>query len=258
MLELFKLNHTLDFPSVEFALDEPNGLLAFGGDLSVQRLITAYKQGIFPWYSEQEPILWWSPSPRAIIYADTFKANKSLRKSIKKYQYTASLNTRFDEVIRLCANVNRDKPALHQNQIIDASNAIDDEKAILVDNTNTWITNEMLQAYKELHKLGYAHSVEIFNSNQQLVGGLYGVVVSGIFCGESMFHLQTDASKAALFALSEHMRTNGMNIIDCQLVNDHLTSLGCKAIKRDAFLTLLRKNTQIVDCWQPQSLALTL
>lgn len=248
MIELFKLNHTLSFPAAEFALDEPNGLLAFGGDLSPARLITAYKQGIFPWYSKNEPLLWWSPSPRAIIYADKFTANKSLKKSIRKFGYTARLNTQFDKVISHCSTVfRRDPYAIGSDVDVDV-----DEQS-----TNTWITDEMLAAYKELHKLGYAHSVEIFNAQNQLVGGLYGVVVSGVFCGESMFHLQTNASKVAFLALSQHLTVNNMSIIDCQLVNPHLERLGCVAIERDDFLRLLKEHQTLVDCWQPQLLVLT-
>jgi leucyl/phenylalanyl-tRNA--protein transferase len=245
MIELFKLNHTHLFPSVEFALKEPNGLLAFGGDLSPQRLIAAYKQGIFPWYNSEEPILWWSPTPRAIIAADKFTANKSLRKSIRKFGYKASLNTCFNAVIDNCASVKRQDPNLQVS--IDEADQI---------SSNTWITENMLKAYKDLHEQGYAHSVEITNKEGKLVGGLYGVVVSGIFCGESMFHLQTDASKAAFLALSQHMRAHKMSIIDCQLVNPHLERLGCIAVNRQEFSSLLEKNKTLVDCWHSQSLPL--
>ncbi|MFT6736730.1 MAG: leucyl/phenylalanyl-tRNA--protein transferase [Kangiellaceae bacterium] len=245
MIELFKLNHTLSFPSTDFALDEPNGLLAFGGDLSAARLVTAYKQGIFPWYNAQEPILWWSPTPRAIIWADRFKANKSLKKNIRRLGYKASLNTQFNEVIDLCSSVARRYP--HATQAPDSTNAT---------HTNTWISTDMLNAYKKLHLQGYAHSVEITNTAGNLVGGLYGVVVNGIFCGESMFHLQTDASKAAFLALSKHMLLHNMSIIDCQLVNPHLESLGCVAIQRNEFLSLLKEHQTLVDCWQPQTLSL--
>ena len=243
MLELFKLNQSISFPSVEFALDEPNGLLAFGGDLSPERLIEAYQHGIFPWYSAQEPILWWSPTPRAIIYADQFKANKSLKKSIRKHGYYARLNTCFDKVIQHCASVSRQLSSEVQ---------ADPE----LDGSSTWITKEMLAAYQNLHQLGYAHSVEIFNRHHELVGGLYGVVVSGIFCGESMFHLQSDASKAAFLALSQHMTANNMTIIDCQLVNPHLQRLGCVEVQRDEFTMLLRTHFQRIDCWQAKDLSL--
>jgi leucyl/phenylalanyl-tRNA--protein transferase len=243
MIALFKLNHTLSFPALEFALDEPNGLLAFGGDLSPARLIAAYKRGIFPWYNAHEPILWWSPSPRAIIRTEHFKANKSLRKSIRKHGYTASLNTRFNDVIEHCSSVQRH----------DLNNTQASEDSI---SSNTWISPDMLNAYKALHQKGYAHSVEITNGSGELVGGLYGVVVSGIFCGESMFHLQTDASKAAFLALCTHMKMHNLLIIDCQLVNPHLEKLGCVAIDRSEFIDLLCQHQQTVDCWQVQSLRL--
>lgn len=244
MLELFKLNQTLSFPSVDFALDDPNGLLAFGGDLSTERLVAAYKQGIFPWYNNEEPILWWSPSPRAIIYAQAFKANKSLKKSIRKYGYKASLNKSFNDVIEKCASVKRE----HKNNA-NQEDGSDTEN-------QTWITNEMISAYKNLHKQGYAHSVEVTNQQGELVGGLYGVVVNGIFCGESMFHLQSDASKSALLALSHHMVKHNMSIIDCQLVNPHLQSLGCIAIERNDFMQILQQHPTRIDCWQPQTLKL--
>jgi leucyl/phenylalanyl-tRNA--protein transferase len=240
MLELFKLNHTHVFPAIDFALKEPNGLLAFGGDLSPQRLINAYKHGIFPWYSEHEPILWWSPEPRAIIDARTFKANKSLRKSIRKYAYYAKMNTAFDQVIEHCAAVPRGT----------------DKQDPMHEEVSTWINPDMLIAYKQLHKMGIAHSIEIYNELNQLVGGLYGVVVSGVFCGESMFHLQSDASKAALLALSQHMLKHNLWVIDCQLVNPHLESLGCNPVSRKQFSSMLEEHSKPVECWHAQSLAL--
>jgi len=241
MLELFKLNHLHVFPSIEFALDEPNGLLAFGGDLSAQRLILAYKSGIFPWYSEQEPILWWSPQPRAIIDARQFRANKSLRKSIRKYGYYAKMNSAFEQVIKHCADVPRVKP----------------EYDPLNDNTSTWISADMIDAYVNLHHLGYAHSIEVYDKHDCLVGGLYGVVVSGIFCGESMIHLQNDASKVAFLALSRHLVKHGLWVIDCQLVNPHLENLGCYGIDRQAFSRILSEHAMGVDCWQAQNLVLS-
>lgn len=242
MLEIFKLSHSLDFPSVEFALSEPNGLLAFGGDLSPKRLIMAYKNGIFPWYGDQEPILWWSPEPRAIFYADEIKANKTLRKNIKRYGYYASLNQNFSKVIEHCAKVPRASATLtSQNET-----------------NSTWINADIISAYIRLHELGYAHSIEVYNKDNQLVGGLYGVVVGGVFCGESMFHLSTDASKTALLALAQFMVDNGMNVIDCQLLNPHLVSLGCKAVSRSEFLQLLEQNQTLVDCWQTKDLFISI
>jgi leucyl/phenylalanyl-tRNA--protein transferase len=242
MIELFKLDRSLDFPSVSLALEEPNGLLAFGGDLSPKRLVNAYKAGIFPWFSEGEPLLWWSPNPRGIIYLDSYKASKSLRKSVRHQQYTASMNTAFDAVINECANV----PRGH----------------IKVDNTEhhntTWITPAMIQSYQELHQLGYAHSVEIWDSEGSLVGGLYGIGINGAFCGESMFHLKTDASKAALWALACQMRRYGLTFIDCQMVNPHLAKLGCIDIERETFISLLQNALHINEaqqCWASQELS---
>ena len=239
MIELFKLNHSLYFPALEFALEEPNGLLAFGGDLSPERLVAAYKQGVFPWFSDLDPILWWSPNPRGVIDATEFNANRSLRRSIKKQGYYCTLNTAFSSVIKHCANVPRGN--------------LENGEA-----NGTWITQDMINAYQRLHELGHAHSVEVYNAENQLVGGLYGVVVSGVFCGESMFHLQSDASKVAFLALAQHMLRNNMCIIDCQLVNPHLVTLGCKAVPRKEFVQLLNKYPNKVDCWQPQNLSICL
>lgn len=250
MLELFRLNESPIFPSIDLALNEPNGLLAFGGDLSSKRLVEAYKQGIFPWFSQGEPILWWSPTPRAIIYTHHFKANKSLRKSIRKFSYTASLNANFPEVIRYCAQVSRGA-----RQVIEDATVNNVESS---GHANTWITQDMIDAYTELHRLGYAHSVEVYDEQKKLVGGLYGVVVGGIFCGESMFHLKTDASKVALLALCLHMRKHDLAIIDCQLVNDHLTSLGCVPVSRDAFKNILSEHSVHKNCWSKQALDLEL
>lgn len=246
MLELFRLNESLIFPSIDLALNEPNGLLAFGGDLTSERLIEAYKHGIFPWFSEGEPILWWSPSPRAIIFTTDFTANKSLKKSIRKHNYKASLNTQFSDVIQHCAKVYRGKLP------IVGSTKLSEEYSN--DPVSTWITQDMIDAYNELHRLGFAHSIEVYDEHNKLVGGLYGVVVGGIFCGESMFHLKTDASKVALLALCTHMRKHGLPIIDCQLVNSHLTSLGCVPVKREEFKQMLSEHSDYKDCWGKQSL----
>ncbi|MEM0909772.1 MAG: leucyl/phenylalanyl-tRNA--protein transferase [Pseudomonadota bacterium] len=241
MIELFKLDHSLNFPAHQFALDEPNGLLAFGGDLSPERLIFAYKHGIFPWFSKGEPILWWTPDPRGVIYTDTFKASRSLRKSIRKYGYRATMNHAFKEVITACATVSRRD----------------------VDHTShngTWITDEMIHAYIELHYSGYAHSVEIWDADNKLAGGLYGIGINAIFCGESMFHNCTDASKAAFLALVNYMKANDMPLIDCQMNNQHLKSLGCVEIPRDEFLAdlneLINRQSTISRPWQTTTLSL--
>lgn len=241
MIELFKLDQSLSFPSVSLALKEPNGLLAFGGDLSPQRLINAYKAGIFPWFSEGEPLLWWSPDPRGVIYIDSYKASKSLRKSVRKQQFTASMNTSFDAVIEQCAKVPRSRIKLTTDE-----------------HTNTtWITSAMIESYQTLHQRGYAHSIEIWDSAQQLVGGLYGIAINGAFCGESMFHLKTDASKAALWALVSQMRRFDLRFIDCQMVNPHLATLGCVEVERITFLSLWQQALQkddIQECWASQEL----
>ncbi|MFC4699671.1 leucyl/phenylalanyl-tRNA--protein transferase [Glaciecola siphonariae] len=244
MLELFRLDHRLQFPAVDLALSEPNGLLAFGGDLNPQRLLQAYRQGIFPWFGEGEPLLWWSPDPRGVIMLDDFSPSKSLKKSIRKFAYSASMNKCFEEVISLCSKVPR-RTIKHD----------DEEHA-----NTTWITDEMIDAYTELHHLGWAHSVEIWDKEQKLVGGLYGIAINGGFCGESMFHLRTDASKAAFFALAQHMRKHGMDFIDCQMVNPHLASLGCTELPRKDFMQMWQNAcSQAVEehCWHRQDLALT-
>lgn len=244
MLELFKLDHNLTFPSVDLALDEPNGLLAFGGDLSPERLISAYHQGIFPWFSQGEPLLWWSPNPRGIIYTKDFQASRSLKKSIRKQGFTATMDSDFASVISHCANIPRSSI-----------------KVGLQEHANTtWITQEMIRSYLSLHKLGWAHSIEIWDDENKLVGGLYGMAINGGFCGESMFHVKTDASKAAFWVLICHLREYGCEFIDCQMMNPHLATLGCKEIPRSTFINMWRKAiSKNIDkrCWRPQTLAFT-
>ncbi len=244
MLELFRLDHELTFPSVNLALDEPNGLLAFGGDLSPERLLHAYSQGIFPWFSEGEPLLWWSPDPRGIISTEDFYPSKSLLKSIRKNGYTATMDREFEAVLKHCAKVPRAKIQIEDEQ----------------HNNSTWITDEMIDAYKRLHKIGWAHSIEIWDAQTNLVGGLYGVAINGGFCGESMFHLKTDASKAAFYALVLHMRRHSLNFIDCQMVNPHLETLGCFEVPRTEFIAMWhRAIRQIVSdtCWTQQAVEFT-
>lgn len=240
MIELFKLDHSLNFPAHQFALDEPNGLLAFGGDLSPERLIFAYKHGIFPWFSKGEPILWWTPDPRGVIYTDDFKPSRSLKKSIRKYNYRATMNYAFKEVITSCATVSRVKAGDTSNQ-------------------GTWITDEMIHAFIDLHYSGYAHSIEVWDGNDNLVGGLYGIGINGIFCGESMFHKNTDASKAAFLALVNYMKARKMPLVDCQMNNQHLQSLGCIEIPRAEFLAelkvLINRQSSNEKLWQPSPLS---
>lgn len=242
MLELFRLDHTNRFPALEFALEEPNGLLAFGGDLSTERLISAYSQGIFPWFSDGDPYLWWSPDPRGILMLEDFHLSKSLQKSIRKKRFRVTLNNNFRAVINECANVPRKITGL--GQVGETSDL-------------TWITDDMKEAYERLHDAGVAHSIEVWEQ-QELVGGLYGVAIGGVFCGESMFHLRTDASKVALYALVQHMQKHCLGFIDCQMGTSHLSSLGCKEIDREAFISLLHRHTETntnEEVWRPQSIS---
>ncbi|GAC22716.1 leucyl/phenylalanyl-tRNA--protein transferase [Paraglaciecola mesophila KMM 241] len=231
MIELFQLDKSLHFPSPAHALTDPPGLLAFGGDLSVNRLLHAYQQGIFPWFSVNEPILWWSPNPRGILPLDNFSVSKSLRKFVRKTSLRVTVNKRFDGVIYACAKVKRQS-------------------------SGTWITDEMINAYIELHRCGHAHSIEVWDDGE-LVGGLYGVIPGNVFCGESMFHYATNASKLAMFYLVELLRQNGCEFIDCQLQNDHLASLGCIEIPRAEFLNKLKeavKQPMDQSLWLPREL----
>ncbi|AWL12085.1 Leucyltransferase [Saliniradius amylolyticus] len=230
-IQLYRLSNEVQFPHPSLALNDPNGLLAYGGDLSVARLVLAYQHGIFPWFSEGEPILWWSPDPRGILELDNFYASKSLRKLARSGRYSVTLNRDFKQVIRQCASVPRN-------------------------DSGTWITEQMIQAYIELHKAGHSHSVEIWDG-PELVGGLYGVAVGRVFCGESMFHHRSNTSKLAMLALVQHLKQAGFAFIDCQLQNDHLASLGVTEMPRQAFLVRLREAVvQSVPshCWQPQEL----
>lgn len=208
-----------DFPDTSNALTEPNGLLAVGGDLSPERLKLAYSKGVFPWFSEDEPIMWWSPSPRCILRPDQFHASKSLRKLYRKSIYTIQHNTSFNSVIEECSKDRKDQ-------------------------NGTWITEDMKQAYNELHHLGYAHSIEVFRDTN-LVGGLYGVAIGGIFFGESMFSREPNTSKLALYALSEFMKAKGLLIIDCQVTSEHLVSLGAEEIPRESFEQYLATNLRL-------------
>jgi leucyl/phenylalanyl-tRNA--protein transferase len=197
------------FPDAAFA--EPDGLLAIGGDLSVKRLVLAYQSGIFPWFSEGEPILWYSPPERCVIFPHGIKISKSMRKLLRLNVFEVTESQAFDKVIAHCAKIPR------------------------VGQDGTWISNEMQQAYIKLHEKGLAHSVEVWQ-NKELVGGLYGVKINKVFCGESMFSLVSNASKTALIYLT---KTMGFELIDCQLPNEHLMSLGAKMISREEYLTIL-------------------
>ena len=203
------------FPNAKDALTNPNGLLAAGGDLSKSRLIAAYRRGIFPWYEDGQPILWWSPDPRLSLIPNQFRMSRSLRKLVKKKTYRVSFNQDFIGVINGCrTNIRRSQ--------------------------GTWITNEMISAYTDLYHSGLAHSVEVWSS-RKLVGGLYGVSLGKIFFGESMFSAVDNASKIALLYLSVHLREWGYELIDCQVDSDHLRSLGASEIPRSQFLDILEK-----------------
>ncbi len=208
------------FPPLEQALDEPSGLLAAGGDLSPARLLAAYQRGIFPWYSPGQPVLWWSPDPRAVLFPQEFHMSRSLARTLRNRGFERCVNRDFRGVIEACA-------------------------APRARSIGTWITPEMLSAYVELHRRGFAHSIETWLGGR-LVGGLYGVRLGGVFFGESMFALERDASKAALACLVERCLEQGIVVIDCQLASRHLQSLGSRQIPRLRFQALLREHASPV------------
>jgi leucyl/phenylalanyl-tRNA--protein transferase len=214
-MPVYLLTDDLIFPPVHLAT--PEGLLAIGGDLSPERLLLAYQRGIFPWYSEDEPILWWSPDPRLIIYPEELKISRSLKRTIRRGLFRATMDTRFTQVIQACG-----RTRVRNGQ-------------------GTWITPEMEKAYIRLHGLGYAHSVEIWYENK-LVGGLYGVSLGRCFFGESMFSEVSDASKVALVALRHHLQQHQFDFIDCQMPTDHLIRLGARKIARNDFLAELQSS----------------
>lgn len=214
------------FPDPQYALVEPDGLLAVGGDLSAARLLNAYRQGIFPWYSDGQPILWWSPNPRAVLFPNKLKVSRSLRKTLRKQAYRVTLDSAFADVVEACS-----EPRPGQD--------------------GTWITDEMKQAYIHLHRIGFAHSVECWD-NDTLVGGLYGVSMGKVFFGESMFARQSDTSKIAFAHLVEQLKDWNFELIDCQVYTDHLTSLGAEDIPREHFLELLDSWCEPFDAHQGQ------
>lgn len=220
---------SLTFPSPEGALREPNGLLALGGDLSPARLLMAYQRGIFPWFSPDDPILWWSPDPRAVLIPDRFHLSRSMKRFHHRTPYRITLNYAFEQAIVGCAN---DR------------------------NEGTWITSGIVDAYQRLHELGYAHSIEVWNDNK-LVGGMYGVIQGALFCGESMFSRAENASKTALLVFCQHFLRHGGKLIDCQVLNTHTASLGAVEIPRRDYLHYLaelRTQRLTPHCWLPQTL----
>lgn len=208
------------FPALENALREPDGLLAVGGDLSLPRLLNAYSHGIFPWFSEGEPILWWSPDPRFVLPPDEIKISRSLAKNIRNSGLKITMDTAFEQVIDHCSVLPRDGQ------------------------DGTWITADMQQAYINLHHAGHAHSVECWNENR-LVGGLYGINSGPVFCGESMFSLQSNASKIALVHLCRFIQPRGFKLIDSQVYTPHLQSLGARMIPRETYIKTLQQPGEI-------------
>src|SRR5713101_3727782 len=209
------LERDTPFPTVSSALKDPNGLLAAGADLSSERLLEAYRHGIFPWFSEGDPILWWSPDPRMILFPAELKISRSFGKTLRNRSYEARFDAAFDEVVAGCAAPRKGEPG-------------------------TWISGAMSEAYRRLHRLGYAHSVETWIDGD-LAGGLYGVAIGRVFFGESMFSRSRDASKIALAALVGHLKSAGFGLIDCQMRTRHLESLGARAIPRRRFSRLLEE-----------------
>lgn len=216
-MPVFRLTQHLSFPPPHLATKE--GLLAVGGDLRPERLLLAYQKGIFPWYSQGEPLLWWSPDPRLVLFPAELKVSRSLRKTIRKSIYTITIDRDFEQVIRSCANVRLDQ------------------------SEGTWITVEMQEAYCRLHELGYAHSVECWHGSS-LVGGLYGVSLGHAFFGESMFSTMSDASKVCLVSLVKVMLENHLAFIDCQVATGHLIRMGARNVPRREFLSYLSKALQ--------------
>ena len=203
--------YSIDFPSPDAALREPNGLLALGGDLSPARLLMAYQQGIFPWFSPGDPILWWSPDPRAVLWPEAFHLSRSMKRFHKTSPYRVTVNHAFERVINGCAE-ERDE--------------------------GTWITESIIQAYYRLHELGHAHSIEVWRDSE-LVGGMYGVVQGALFCGESMFSRAENASKTALLVFCQAFAQSGGRLLDCQVLNNHTASLGAVEIPRKDYLDAL-------------------
>jgi len=216
MRQIRQLDSGSGFPPSEEALEYPNGLLAVGGDLDIDTLLSAYRRGIFPWYQDDQPILWWSPDPRAVLFPPEIRISRSLRRTLRRNTFEVSVNQDFAGVIAGCA-ADRDQPG-------------------------TWITEDMLQAYSILHGSGHAHSIETWRDGE-LVGGLYGVSIGGVFFGESMFARETDASKVALAQLTGMRREMGIELIDCQVASAHLASLGARQISRADFQAQLRRLT---------------
>jgi leucyl/phenylalanyl-tRNA--protein transferase len=216
-MPVYQIPDELLFPDPELA--EEDGLLGVGGDLSPARLLLAYASGIFPWFSKGEPIMWWSPAPRCVLRPEKLKISTSLRRALKKGTYEVRFDTCFEEVIRQCSATKRKGQR------------------------GTWITKEMVDAYILLHEMGYAHSTEVFMDGE-IAGGLYGLSIGGTYSGESMFHLRPEASKIALYHLVERLKAWKFPLIDCQVTNQHLLSLGAEEMTRKEFLKQLTTNRE--------------
>lgn len=201
------------FPPAEEALDDPDGLLAVGGDLSADRLQLAYRNGIFPWFSDDQPILWWSPDPRCVLVPGKVHVSRSLRRTLNQQRFRITSDQCFGRIIRLCASIRAE---------------------------GTWITDEMIDAYSELHRLGIAHSIEVWNQNGDLAGGMYGVALGRCFFGESMFSLETNASKVLMVHLAHQLQEWGYELMDCQVESSHLLSMGATTVSRPEFLSILK------------------
>ena len=225
MNSIFLIQGNTPFPPVELALVQPNGLLAAGGDLSPERLLNAYRHGIFPWFNEDDPILWWSPDPRMVLFPGEFKISRSLRKVLRNAEYEVRFDTAFEQVMRACA-------APRKGQ------------------AGTWILEEMIAAYCELHRSGYAHSVETW-INGELVGGLYGMALGKMFYGESMFSRRANASKIAIAHLCKQLEHWNFGMIDCQMNTPHLASLGAREIPREEFIQRLQELVHYPDLPSP-------
>lgn len=211
---MYKLNNDLYFPPVETA--HSSGILAFGGDLSVERLILAYKSGVFPWFEDGEEITWFSPEWRMVLFLNQLRITKSTRNILNRNNFKVTFNQAFKQVITNCQQIKRK------------------------DQLGTWITDEMLGSYLKLHEMGYAKSVEVWQENE-LVGGLYGIDLGHVFCGESMFSKVSNASKIAFIHLAEKLKKENYQVIDAQVYNEYLESLGCEEIPRDLFMQILKK-----------------
>lgn len=211
-----------DFPPTSEALDYPNGLLAVGGELSAKRLLAAYRRGIFPWYSEPQPVLWWSPDPRSVLFPERLHISRSLRRTLRRGGFRLAVDHAFQAVIRACGELRGD-------------------------GLGTWIDDAMIEAYSALHRLGYAHSIEVMDEHGRLVGGLYGVDLGRVFFGESMFSRRADASKVALVGLVRILRRGGYGMIDCQVESEHMNAMGACCIRR---LDFERRLAQTVEARQ--------